>query len=219
MPTGSRSAWFTSEDGADDLTVGGRYTGERLFGVATVGRVFNGREDIGQDPGGGIFVARSQSHLVEGAAGFGLVLMPTSRWSVCLGADGLYGASNSHKVDTFRYNTFNELLGLERATVKANSSAWNTALEASVGFSFGEQPIFAPRAGISAEYGGQTFDGASETYTGFVLDIGTGVRYGRVLGLITYFRVLSREFADLDLPPGLSCSCPDGMGVGLGFVF
>lgn len=69
------------------------------------------------------------------------------------------------------------------------------------------------------EYGGQGFDAESETYKGFVMDIGTGVRYGRVLGLITYFRVLTREVSDSPAPPGTACSCPDGLRVGLGVVF
>ena len=67
--------------------------------------------------------------------------------------------------------------------------------------------------------GGQTFGSGSDTYTGFVIDIGTGVRYGRVLGLITFFRVLTREFSVSDPPPGQGCRCPGGWRVGLGVAF
>ena len=84
----------------------------------------------------------------------------------------------------------------------------------------GEWPVWAPGAGISFEYGGQGFDAESETYKGFVIDIGTGVRYGRVLGLVTYFRVLTREFSDSDQPPGSGLPLlPDGWRLGLGVVF
>ena len=222
VPTGSPSVWLASEDGTDKLVVGGRYTGERLYGVATVGRVGEGGfsfRDISPDDVTQT-LTQGLTHFLGGAAEVGLILMPTRPWSVCLEAGGLYGASNSSDVITYRYDGFGNLRGLLRETDdRKNSSAWNTALEASVGFLSGERPVWAPSAGISFEYGGLTFDGRSDTYTGFVFDIGTGVRYGRVLGLITYFRVLTREFSDSPAPPGTSCSCPDGVRVGLGVVF
>ncbi len=220
VPTGSRSVWLAFEDGTDKLTVGGRYTGERLYGMVAVERVFRrGLFSSGLEPDGFTF-SEAVTHFLGGGAGFGLNVMPTGPWSVCLGVSGFYGASNS--LDLITFTVFgSQLIGSQRETVDANSSAWNTALEASVGFVSGERPVFAPRAGILFEYVSQTFDGVSETYTGFVLDIGTGVRYGRVLGLITYFRVLTREFSDPDAPlgPGGGCNCPDGLRVGLGFVF
>ena len=227
VPTGSRSVWLAFEDGTDKLTVGGRYTGERVYGMATVGRVLSsGRTFQSVDLDGILTITQAFTHFLGGTAGFGLNVMPTGPWSVCLGAGGFYGASNSLDVQTYTY-FFNQLVDVQpRTTVKANSSAWNSGLEASVGFVFGEAPVWAPRAGISFEYGGTTFDdeaqifaGGSNTHTGFVMDIGTGVRYGRVLGLITYFRVLTREFKDLDAPPGTDCDCPDGLRVGLGVFF
>lgn len=187
--------------------------------MANVGRVLRGSfswTDL--NPDGTTVISQAATHFLGGEAGFGLILMPTSPWSVCLGASGLYGTGNSREV--FRYIYFgNQLVGSEPDTLKANFTSWNTRLEASVGFVSGEQPVFAPRAGISFEYGGQTREGVSDTYTGFVIDIGTGVRYGRFVGLVTYFRVLTREFSDSPRPAGTSCSCPDGLRVGLGVVF
>ena len=228
VPTGSRSVWLAFEDGTDKLAVGGRYTGERVYGMATVGRVLSsGRAFQSVNNDGLVVLDLARTHFLGGTAGFGLILAPTSRWSVCLGAGGFYGASNSLDVRRFFSNTSGQFIGSQpEESVDTNSSAWNTGLEASVGFVSGWRPVWAPRAGISFEYGGatfgdggQTFDGGSHTYTGFVIDIGTGVRYGRVLGLITYFRVLTREFSDSPRPAGTSCSCPDGLRVGLGVVF
>ena len=83
VPTGSPSVWFRSEDGTDKLTVGGRYTGERLYGEATVGRVAS-RGDASQsfNPDGTIAITQAVTHLLGGSAELGLILMPTSRWSV-----------------------------------------------------------------------------------------------------------------------------------------
>ena len=218
VPTGSPSVWITSEDGIrNKLAVGGRYTGERLYGVASFGRRRSGGSRTQFNNDGTTSIISSKFHSLEGAAGFGLILMPTSPWSVCLGAGGLYGASNSGDVFTFRYFG-NTLIDQVNETVNGDFSSWNTALEASVGFVLGEAPVWAPRAGISFEYGGQTFDGVSDTYTGFVIDIGAGFRNRRVLGLFTYFRVLTREFSDSSDPPG-TCRCPDGLKVGLGVLF
>ena len=111
-------------------------------------------------------------------------------------------------------------LASESETLDANSSSWNTALEVSLGFATGEASAWAPRAGISFEYGGQTFgDEGPGTYTGFTLDIGTGVKVKRLRGVITYPRGLTREFSDGDPPPGRGCLCPDGWRLGLGVVF
>ena len=221
VPTGSPSLWFMSEDGTDRLTVGGRYTGERLYGEATIGRVGGvGYAFQSFDPLNGTqSITIVQSHLLEGAGRFGLILMPASRWSVCLGAGGLYGAGNSLDVETFVFDNFGSSVGNTRETVDGDSSAWETALEASVGFVSGERSVFAPRAGISFEYGGQTFGSDSDTYTGFAIDLGTGVRYGRVLGLITYFRVLTREFSDQPEGQGGCVVCGDAWRFGLGVVF
>jgi len=222
VATGSPSVWLASEaseDGTDKLTVGGRYTGERLYGEATVGRVASrGYAFQSINPDGSISITQSLSHLLGGSAEFGLILMPTSRWSVCLGAGGLYGASNSLDVHTTVFDG-GFFVGTTSESVDGDSSAWETALEASVGFASGESSVFAPRAGISFEYGGQTFGSDSDTYTGFAIDLGTGIRYGRVRGLVTYFRVLTREFSDSDQPPGQGCRCPDGWRLGLGVVF
>ena len=221
VPTGSPSVWLASEDGTDKLTVGGRYTGERLYGEATVGRV-GSRGDASQsfDPLNGTqSITQSLSHLLGGSAEFGLILMPTSRWSVCLGAGGLYGASNSLDVHTTVFDGSGFFVGTTSESVDGDSSAWETALEASVGSVFGESLLFAPRAGISFEYGGLTFGSDSDTYTGFAIDLGTGVRYGRVLGLITYFRVLTREFSDQPEGQGGCVVCGDAWRFGLGVVF
>ena len=227
MSTGSRSVWLNSKDGTNKLALGGRYTGERLYGEATIGRVrMRGGSFQTFNRDGTVSTSTWESHLLEGAARFGLILMPTSPWSVCVGASGLYGASNSVDVETFVFSG-GFFLGSQRITVDGDASSWNTALEASVGFVSGERSMWAPWAGISFEYGGQTFgDGGqtygewSDTYTGFEFEIGTGVRYGRVLGLITYFRVVTHEFSNSDPPPGQGCFyCSDGLRLGLGVVF
>ena len=170
------------------------------------------------NPDGTVSVITARSKRVEGAVGFGLILMPTSPWSVCLGVGGLYGSGNSLDVEEFVF-AGGSFVGSIDETVDGDSSTWETAMEASVGYAVGEAPVFAPRVGISFEYGGQTFGSASDTYTGFVIDLGTGVRYGRVLGIVTYFRVLTREFSDSDQPQGQGCRCPDGWRLGLGVSF
>ena len=112
------------------------------------------------------------------------------------------------------------LSGPEEETLDANSSSWNTALEASLGFASGEASAWATRAGISFEYGDQTFGGEGRgSYTGFTVELGTGVKVNRLRGAITYYRGLTREFSDWDPPPGRGCLCPDGLRLGLGVVF
>jgi hypothetical protein len=141
----------TSEDGTDKLRVGGRYTGERFYGVATVGRVgTDGFSFRSLNPDFTQSITEVLNRVLGGAAGFGLILTPTSPWSVCLGASGLYGASNSTDVLTYRYDLFGNFLGQERETLAGNRfSSWSTALEVSVGFVSDEGPVWAPRAGIS----------------------------------------------------------------------
>ena len=114
VPTGARSVWLAFEDGTDKLTVGGRYTGERVYSMATVGRVLSsGRAFQSVNDDGSVVLDLALTHFLGGTAGFGLILVPTSPWSVCLGAGGFYGASNSLDVWRSFFNNSGQLIGAQ----------------------------------------------------------------------------------------------------------